>query len=239
MQGKQQWKVPVKTVFQFGRAPAHRVVGPDVDHPAVARGVVEAGQEATVGSAVHHVRVLRVGHDVAAFAARRGFPVPFADRAAQGRARPDAHGGVVLLAAQQAEREVIVQGDAVHLRGGLVRLGRPVLAAVVAHVGAAVVGLDHSLRVVRVDPQVVVVAVGCCDRFEGLAAVLRAMEAHVQHVHGVLVGRVGVDPGVVPGALPQFALLVDALPGFAAVAGAEHAALFGFDDGVQVVRVRR
>src|SRR3712207_8813675 len=53
--------------------------------------------------------------------------------------------------------------------------------------------------------------------FRSLAAVLGAVELDVEHVHRLLVLRVGVDAGVVPGALAQGALVVGLCPGTAAV----------------------
>src|SRR5205085_8587979 len=110
------------------------------------------------GAAVDDVGVLRVGHDVAALAARRRLPVAGTDGEAE-RAVADAHGGVVLLRAEEAVGEVGVGGDAVELRGGLVLLGGPGAAAVGGHLRAAVAALDEALRVEGIDPEVVVVAV--------------------------------------------------------------------------------
>ncbi len=92
----------------------------------------------------------------------------------------------------------------VELRGRIILIG-PGLAAVHGDVGAPVVALDHALRVVGRDPHVVVVAVGRPDGGPGLAGVGRLVEADVEDVDGVLGLRVGVDAGVVEGALAEFA----------------------------------
>jgi hypothetical protein len=200
--------------------------------------MVDALQEAAVGAAVDHVRVLGVGHDVAALAAGRGLPVAQPDAAAA-RAAEDAQGRVVLLRAEDAVGEVAVGRDAVDLRGRLVVLAGPGPAAVGADVHAAVVGLDHALRVGGVDPEIVVVAVRRADGGEGLAAVLGAVEADVDDVDRLLVPGIGIDAGVVPGALAQLPVLVGLLPGLAAIARAEDAAVLGLDVGVDVLRVAR
>src|SRR6185437_6607264 len=62
------------------------------------------------------------------------------------------HGIVVLLGTVDAVGELVIHGDLVDLRGGLVELAGPGLAAIERNVGAAVVGLDHVERVLRVDP---------------------------------------------------------------------------------------
>ena len=134
--------------------------------------------------------------------------------------------GVVLLGAVDAIGPGFINRDPVDLRGRLVALVRPALAAVEGDVGAAVIGVDHHLRVVRVDPQIVVVAVRRAQPdVEGLAAVDRLVEAGVERVDGVLVLRVGVDVDVVPGALQQVAAAVHPTPVVATVIGAEHATL--------------
>ena len=201
--------------------------------------MVDAQQEAAIGAAINNLGIVWVGHDMAALAAGGGFPVACADRVAQGRTAADTCRGIVLLAAQEAEGEGVVDRDPVHLRRRLVALRRPAFTAVITDVGAAIVRLDHAQRVLGVDPQVVVVTMGGRDGGECLAPVLRLVKTHVEHVDHVLVGRVGVDPRVVPGTLAQLAFLVDPDPGLAGVAGAKHAALGRFHDRVKVVRPGR
>src|ERR1051325_5081723 len=75
------------------------------------------------------------------------------------------------------------------------------------------------------------------DGCEGLAAVVRSVEARVEHVNGLGVRRVGVDARVVPGALAQLSFLVDFRPGLARVVRAKDAALFRLDDGPHSIRV--
>ena len=77
-----------------------------------------------------------------------------------GGAAGDAHGRVVLLRAVDVVREVVVERDAVELRGRLVHAACvQVRPPSLRDVRAAVVALDHALRIVGRDPQVVVVAV--------------------------------------------------------------------------------
>jgi hypothetical protein len=102
----------------------------------------------------------------------------------------------------------------------------PGLSSVERNVCAAVVGLDHVERVVGIEPQVVVISVRNLDALvEGLSPVHRLEEVDVQAVHGVLVRGVGVDMNVVPGALPQVRVPVDAPEGIASVVRAVYPAL--------------
>ncbi len=216
----------------------HRVVRPNVDRPPFAGLVIDAGQEAVVGAAVDDIRIVRVGRQVSAFAAGRRLPVALADAGAVGTMR-DADGRVVLLGSVNAIREISVGGDPVKLGGRLVVVAAPAFAAVKRNLGAAVVSDDHPFRRLGRDPEIVVVAVRRTDFLVGFAAVFRAPEAHIQHVDHVFALRIGVNACVIPGALPQLALIVDAPPFFAAVVGAKHAALFCFDDRPDAIWIGR
>src|SRR5262249_14537583 len=162
------------------------------------------------------VGVLRLGSDPAALAAADRVPVIDVDAAAA-PARGDGDGGVVLLRAVDPVREAVVGRDSVELCGRLVHDRGPGPPAVEGDVGAAVVGIDHPVGVVRVDPEVVVVAVRDPDGRVGPAAVVGAVAAGVEDIDRFGVLRVGVDPRVVPGALAQAVLGVDARPLLAAV----------------------
>src|SRR6185437_6613568 len=65
--------------------------------------------------------------------------------------------GAILLRAIDAVREAVVGADVVHLRGRLVVPAGPGLAAVGGDDGALVDAHDLAVRIVRVDPQFVVI----------------------------------------------------------------------------------
>ncbi len=103
-----------------------------------------------------------------------------------------AEAAVVLHRAVDLERRPHIVGDVEELADGdSVLPVAPVPALVVGHGDALVEALDQVVRVLRVDPQGVVVAARAPDVFEGLAAVGRDAERHAQDVDGVLI--VGVD----------------------------------------------
>ena len=187
------------------------------------------GQQAAVAAGVEDVDVARVGRDVAALAA-----ADLVELTAAGARH--AGGRVVLLRAAHVIRHVGGREDVVELRGRKVLIG-PALTGVGRHVGAAVVAVDHPCRIRRGDPQVVVVAVRDSDRRQRLAGVGRAVDPRVEHVDRVARLRVGVDPRVIERPLPEPAIVVDAGPGRAGVVRQEHAALGGFDDGVDAAAV--
>ena len=231
-------EVPLEAVLQRLGACPHRVVRPHVDAATQAAAVVLAHEVAAVAAAEHHVRLAGLRRQPPALAAGGVLPVALADAGAAA-AVADAHRAVVLLAAVDPVRRVVVDGDAVELRRRLVVDRRPGRAAVRRHARAAVVALDHALRILRIDPQVMVVAVRHADGRERLAAVRRLVERDVQHVDGVHRLRIGVDARVVPRALTQVAVLVDALPRAAGVVAAEQAAVLGLDLRVEALLVRR
>ena len=145
---------------------------------------------------------------------------------------------VVLLPAANHVREVIRGRHPVEL-GGTVILRGPRLPAVERYVGAAIVRIDHPVRVARGDPQIVVVAVGHGDLAERLAAVARAVEARVEGVHDLGVLGIGVHPGVVERPLPQAPFIIDQGPCRAGIVGTEDSAILMLHDGPHAMRRRR
>ena len=126
--------------------------------------------------------------------------------------------------------------DAVRLRGGI-GLRRPARAAIHRHDGAAVVAQDHPRGVVRIDPEIVVIAVSRVDEVVGRAAVGRLRQREVQDVDGVRVARVRDHAIEVERTLPEIAIRVDQPPRCAGVVRSIQAARLGFDDGIEAPRV--
>ena len=173
-------KGPLKSVFRVDCVVAHWVVWPRI-HVALEAGLdVFSRQQAPVRSGKGDVGSIRNDGDVPALAPANVIPITDVDAA--GLAARPAQRRVVLLRAADAIREMIGGDDVIELRRCLILL-RPGAAAVERHVGAAVVALDHALRVVGRDPEVVVVAVRDLDVAEGFAVVRRTVHAGVQHVH--------------------------------------------------------
>ena len=159
---------PLEAVFHSLGSPAHGILGIDGDVALLLRAMVVARDLAVVAARVDDVGVARLGGDVTALAAAHRVPVGHIDAHAA-RAAGDGDRRVVLLRAVDPVGEAVVGGDVVELRGRLVVLLRPGGPSVERHVGAPVVGADHAERVVRGDPQAVVVAVGRAHDGEGLA----------------------------------------------------------------------
>ncbi|GBD16896.1 hypothetical protein HRbin26_01806 [bacterium HR26] len=234
---------PLEAILQVLRPLGHaQLFRPDGDVALLAGAVVVADQPPIALAAAdrpadHDVGIVRLDRDVAALAAARLVPLGRRDGAVD-RHAGQADRSVVLLGAVDPIGEAVVDGDVVHLGSRLVELGRPGTPAVEGDAGAAVVAVDHAMRVLRVDPVVVVVAVGRRHLGEGDAAVDRLPELEIEHPDGVGILRVGAEVVEVPGAPAQVALVAHALPGVAVVVGAEERAVLGLDDGPDAARFR-
>src|SRR3974390_3036248 len=178
-----------------------------------------------------------MGRDVAPSAPAHLEPVWPADDPLVGVAG-NADRAVILLRAVNAEGPVVVGSDVIELRGRLVVLLRPGLAAVHRDGHAAVVAVHDAVGVGGIDPEAVVVSVRRGQPGEFLAAVGGAEGAGVQDIYSVNVLRVGEDVAVVPGALGIALVVVHATPGVASIVGAIEAAFFRLDHGVHAVGVR-
>src|SRR5258706_14724926 len=142
------------------------------------------------------------------------------------------HRGVVLLRAVDAVRRLRVRDHVVELGRRLVVNGRPALAAVLRDHGPAVVPVDDPVGILRIDPEVVMIAVRYRELLERVAAIVREPRRDVEYPHRLRIRRVRVDVVVVPGALSEVAVLTPPLPGLTEVVGAEDPTVLGLDDRV-------
>src|SRR5205814_1605932 len=198
-----------------------------------------AGDVAAVLAGVDDVRVGGVRDREAGLAAADTVPVREGDavaaQAVAGRgARAD-----VLHRPGHAIGHAVVGGDVVELADRQ-RRSVPGLAAAGRDIDAAVVAVDHPPGVLRIDPEIVMVAVmSAFDLVEALAAVDALEETHLRGPDDIGIHRVDGEGGVVPGALAEITARVDELPGVAAVVGAEQAAFVRLDERIDTARVGR
>ncbi len=167
----------------------------------------------------------RVGRRVAVLLDADRMPVAKRDLAVVAAAR-DAGRARLLLSAVQPVRKAVVGRDVKHLRRGLVVPGAPRGAAVHRDRAALIRGDQHHVRVVRVDPDrvVVVAARRTLPRRERPPAVTRLVRGRVRRVDDVGVLRVDADVGEVVAAAPHARLVVHARPAGAGVVGPIDAA---------------
>ena len=210
----------------------------------LARALVVAREErAVVRAGEVQVGIARVRCDVAGLAAARlvGRHRWHAAEAARARVARHAQRAVVLLRTAHVERDMRGGDHVVELRGREVLVAPRELASgrhVERDGAAAVVAVDHVVRVVGIDPQVVVVAVGAgADRRQRLAGIGRAEERRVLHVDHVLAVRVGEHVRVVERALPHAAGRVHQRPARACVVTHEQAAVLVLHQRVDAAAV--
>src|SRR6266568_7784883 len=131
--------------------------GPYGDVLLLLGALVELGDYTAARSCVNNVRITRIWKDVAALSATYVIPVLAADVpiiAAAG----NADSTVVLLCSVEVIQHAVIGGDVIELRGWLVVLRTPTLAAINADGSAAVISVNHALRIHGIDPQAVMVA---------------------------------------------------------------------------------
>src|ERR1022692_1810996 len=175
---KDNWIGPLETVLHGFGARAHGVIGPDGDVAKLSGAMVVASEQAIVRAGIDDIGILRIGRQPAAFGATNVVPIAHT-HAALIAAGSDWDGAVVLLGAVGVIREIVIQRDSIELRGWLLILRGPGATAVGAHIGAAVVRFDHTIRIVGRHPEIVNVAVRHANGVEGLACIVRAIEAGV------------------------------------------------------------
>src|SRR5712692_6639348 len=107
-------------------------------------------------------------------------------------ARRHADGAAVLLRSSQPVGKTIVGGNVIKLSGRLVVPGTPRLSAVHSHDCALIAAERHSLRIVGIDPELmIIVATGrSFNRRPLLAAVRRSVNGRVRDVNDVRILRI-------------------------------------------------
>src|SRR5262249_32366832 len=144
-------------------------VANDVDRPRsnvhrISDVVVIARDLAAVRPGVDDLRIARVGSDVSTLTSAYRIPAGTVDAAASRATDPD--GCVVLFRPVDPIGEAFVGLGVLELGRRLVHWRCPARAAVGAYSGASVVRFNHSLRILRIDPQAVVIAMRHTDRLE-------------------------------------------------------------------------
>ena len=118
----------------------------------------------------------------------------------------------------------------IKLRGWRWALCGPIFSAVDGNGCAAVVSVDHAVRIVGVHPQTVMIAVGRVQAIPGLAAIHGAEEASIRDIDGVYIFRISPDMGEIPGALAETVVVGNERPVLATVVGAIESTFFCFKE---------
>ena len=116
------------------------------------------------------------------------------------------------MSAVDVIRKLIVDVNAIELAGRNVELRAPALAAVESYRGAAIVRDDEVVWIVRVDPQIVKIAMRAGQVLPSLSAIRRTQCRRTHHINRVFVFRIDEEFDVVPGSLHQTVIVGDAAP---------------------------
>ena len=181
--------------------------------------VVIPGDLAAIRAGVDDLRIMRIGRDVSAFTSAHRIPIRTIDSTPL--RRRSAYCAVVLLSAINEIREAIVGNHMVELRRRLVPLRSPTCAAIGAYIGSAIVGFNHPVGIVGIDPKPVIVSMRNTNIPESLSAVIGAIHSCIKDVNTIYRARVGKDMRVIKRPLAIATVVVGQGPVFAPVIGAE------------------
>src|ERR1700730_13262765 len=154
-------------------------------------------------------------------------------------ARRCADGATVLLRASHEVGEAVVRGHVIDLRGWLVVPGAPGRGSIHAYNSPLIAGDDHSLWIVGIDPElVIVVAAGrAFDRCPCLTGVRRSIDGRIHDVNGVLVFRIDGNLFEVPAAVPQSFVGGKSGPGRARIIRSKNPTFFCIDSGIDAIAI--
>ena len=225
-------------MFQLKRSFFSPYSGIGLDGAGFVRVAIHAADLAALGFGIDVVRIGRVFEHPEAVAAEHVFPARVADAAGIRRiAHP---GAVVLQAAIDVIGVRVVHADVIELRDRQVHLVLPARSAIFAAPQTAIIARIHNVRIRRIDPDVVKIAV---RRVGHHAETLPAIHAEQQNKIGLenLVLIFGIDDQIGEIKRPPHHELagIQPLPGLAAVIGAEQRAVLAFDLGIHHLRLAR
>jgi len=155
---------------------------------------IEAHDAAVPTAGIDDVWIRGVGSDVTKLEAANREPVAIGDYAIVAAAW-DGGGAAILLRGVGNVGKLVVGDDVIELASGLVEPIAPGFAAVEADSGALIDAENHALRILRIDPEnVIVIASGSAfECREGFTAVERAIRGGLHRVDRVRIARIDVN----------------------------------------------
>ena len=229
---------PVEAIARLVGGLSERELRPGHDGAAELRLHVQLFEDAHIAASVHVARISAIHANVCALAPRAILPVALSDARSIGAGLDDDR-RVVLLPAVETVRVCVVHDHMVELRRGLVVLRAPALSAIERNRRPTVVGVDQEARVLRIDPELMVVAVRRLECRERSASVNGFHHRRVHHIDDVSVLRIGRDVHVVPRARLNQPVPAEQPPRLPGIVAAKETALFRFDNGIHALRIRR
>src|SRR5437016_14411548 len=191
--------------------------------------------------AENHARIQRVRRDVTVFIARIDWPPIMKIQRAVLAAAWCCHGIAVLLRAIHPVRKLGIRYHVIELPCWLVEPRAPRLTAVARYDRALVTAQNHPPRLIRINPQFVIVVAARCasERRERFPSVMRFVRRGVRNVYRVRVFRIHADFPEIPSALPDTPVIRNALPALPRVIRTKQPTFLCVHDQINSPRIAR
>jgi hypothetical protein len=128
---------------------------------------------------------------------------------------------VVLLCTVDSIREGIVSRNPVELGCWLIMISGPVVSTIIGYLCTSIIGYDHPLIIIWVNPKVMVIAMRGVFQFKSLATIFRDSIPDIHYIDDVFILSISRDPAVVPGSRPKGSISTSQLPGFSCIITSE------------------
>src|SRR5260370_27604666 len=125
----------------------------------------------------------------------------------------------------------------VKLRGRLIVLCRPGLAAIGGNADAAIVRVADAVRIFRINPKPVMISMSRGEQREIFSAIDRTKQSRIHKINRIRRFWIGVNFAEIPGALPKTAILVNAGPMLPGIIRAIEPAFLLLDDRVNAIGI--
>ena len=162
---------PRESIFEVTVRPSEMLFRPDIDEAQLACSVIimlegsMTSGRTTDSTDVDDVRIIRFGRYESTFARpgkcilSKGYRTVFAGTG-------DTDAGVILLGRINPVGKLSVKIHTVELGRTLVVNAGPALPSIETDTGPSVIALDHSSRIFRIDPKIMIVSMGSSDFLE-------------------------------------------------------------------------
>src|ERR1700730_7420919 len=125
----------------------------------------------------------------------------------------------------------------IKLRGRLIVLCCPGLAAIGGNADSAIAGVADAVRISRINPKPVMISMSRGEQCEILSAIDRTKQSRIQKINRIGRFWIGVNFAEIPSALSKTAILVNARPMLPGIIRAIEPTFFRLDDCVNAIRI--
>ena len=142
----------------------------------------------------------------------------------------DTDAGVILLGRINPVGKLSVKIHAVELSRALVVNAGPAFPSIETDTGPSVIALDHSIRIFRIDPKIMIVSMGSGDFSETGSPIAGFPHLEVSEVHRIRMFWIRKDMAVIPGSVDQIPVFARSDPAFPIIVRTVKPGVFRFND---------